>query len=49
MLEHLGLTDHASKLRAAITEVLSTGKAKTRDLGGFATTQQFTTAVVNSL
>ena len=49
MLDHLGLTEHGSKLRAAITEVLSSGSAKTRDLGGFATTQQFTTAVVNSL
>ena len=49
MLEHLGLTEHAAKLRAAVTEVLKSGKTKTRDLGGFATTQQFTTAVVNSL
>ena len=49
MLDHLGLTEHASKLRAAIREVLTSGKTKTRDLGGFATTQQFTTAVVNSL
>ena len=49
MLDHLGLMEHGSKLRAAITEVLSSGSTKTRDLGGFATTQQFTTAVVNSL
>ena len=49
MLQHLGLTEHASKLRSAITEVLSTGKTRTRDLGGFATTQQFTSAVINNL
>jgi isocitrate/isopropylmalate dehydrogenase len=28
---------------------LTAGKTKTRDLGGYATTQQFTTAVINSL
>ena len=49
MLQHLGLTDHAAKLREAISEVLNAGKTKTRDLGGYATTQQFTTAVINSL
>ena len=49
MLQHLGLDEHALKLRAAVREVLSTGKTRTRDLGGFATTQQFTTAVINSM
>jgi len=49
MLQHLGLPEHASRLRAAITEVLNSGNTKTRDLGGYATTQQFTTAIINSL
>merc|ERR1711997_576405 len=49
LLQHLGLTEHSSRLKAAIADVLQAGETKTRDLGGFATTQQFTTAVVNSL
>ena len=49
MLQHLGLPEHASKLRSALEEVLNTGKSKTRDLGGYATTQQFTAAVINNL
>ena len=49
MLEHLGLSEHAIKLRTGIHKVLSEGKTKTRDLGGFATTQQFTAAVINSI
>lgn len=49
LLQHLGLTEHASKLKAAIEEVLKTGQTKTRDLGGYATTQQFTAAIINNL
>ena len=49
MLQHLGLEEHALKLKAAVRKVLTDRKTKTRDLGGFATTQQFTTAVINSI
>ena len=49
MLDHLGLQKEEELLRKAINRVLSEAKVKTRDLGGYATTQQFTNAVINSL
>jgi isocitrate dehydrogenase (NAD+) len=48
MLEHLGLADEAFKLKAAVNKVLEDQKVRTRDLGGFATTTQFTQAVINN-
>ena len=48
MLEHLGLQDEAFKLKAAVNKVLEDQKVRTRDLGGFATTTQFTQAVINN-
>ena len=49
MLEHLGLQDEAFKLKAAVNRVLEDQKVRTRDLGGFASTTQFTQAVVDNL
>merc|ERR1711997_518491 len=49
MLDHLGLQQEEELLRNAVNRVLSEAKVKTRDLGGYATTQQFTNAVINSL
>ena len=49
MLEHLGLQDEAFKLKAAVNKVLEDQKVRTRDLGGFASTTQFTQAVVDNL
>jgi isocitrate/isopropylmalate dehydrogenase len=49
MLDHIGLTNDASRLKEAINRVLSAGKVRTRDLGGFATTNQFTAAVIQNL
>ena len=49
MLEHIGLVEDAKHLRAAIFKVLKDGKVRTRDLGGFATTNQFTAAVIQNL
>jgi len=48
MLEHLGLQDEAFKLKAAVNKVLEDQKVRTRDLGGFATTTQFTQAVIDN-
>ena len=48
MLEHLGLQDEAFKLKAAVNKVLEDQKIRTRDLGGFATTTQFTQAVIDN-
>ena len=47
LLSHLGLNEHALKIENAIMQVLAEGKTKTRDLGGFASTQQFTAAVID--
>ena len=49
MLEHLGLQDEALNLKAAVNKVLEDQKVRTRDLGGFASTTQFTQAVVDNL
>merc|ERR1711997_802845 len=49
LLGHLGLRQEEELLRNAVNRVLSDAKVKTRDLGGYATTQQFTNAVINSL
>merc|ERR1719495_529747 len=49
MLKHMGLDDHAVKIENAVLKVLADRQCKTRDLGGFATTQQFTAAVINNM
>ncbi|KRZ03184.1 putative isocitrate dehydrogenase [NAD] subunit beta, mitochondrial, partial [Trichinella zimbabwensis] len=42
MLHHLGLNKEGNALRAAVEAVLRSGKVRTRDLGGYATTSEFT-------
>lgn len=49
LLNHLGLDQHATQIEEAVLQVLAEGTVKTRDLGGFASTQQFTAAVINSI
>ena len=49
MLQHLGLNEEAIKVKTAVNKVLADQKVRTRDLGGFASTTQFTQAVVNNL
>jgi isocitrate dehydrogenase (NAD+) len=49
MLDHAGLQDKAKRLRDAIEAVLAVDNVKTGDLGGKATTKQFTQAIVNRL
>lgn len=46
MLEHLGETDAAEKLMAAIETVTANPDLHTPDLGGNATTDQVTEAVI---
>jgi isocitrate dehydrogenase (NAD+) len=46
MLEHCGLADLAARLRAAIDRTLNVDKVRTRDLGGTASTSEFTAALV---
>ena len=49
MLEHVGLPKYGQQVKLGVEKTLRAGKVKTRDLGGFATTQQFTEAVVNNI
>jgi isocitrate dehydrogenase (NAD+) len=49
MLDHIGEGDTASRIRAALTRVLSAGAVRTRDLGGSATTTEFTEAICREI
>ena len=49
MLEHLGDDVRAQRIRAAIESTIREGKTVTRDLGGAATTDAFTDAVISKL
>jgi isocitrate dehydrogenase (NAD+) len=49
MLDHLGERPSARRIEAALERVYKEGKHATRDLGGRATTQEFTDAVIAAL
>src|SRR5687767_5096043 len=49
MLEHLGERDAAERIRTALAQVLVAGTVRTRDLGGTASTTEFTDAVCRTL
>src|SRR5689334_2506741 len=49
MLDHVGHQDKAKRVQRAIDDVLLKDKVRTGDLGGKATTKQFTAAVVSRL
>jgi isocitrate dehydrogenase (NAD+) len=49
MLEHVGESDAASRIRRAVHGVLGAGKVRTRDLGGSATTTEYTSAVCKAI
>jgi isocitrate dehydrogenase (NAD+) len=49
MLDYIGMKSEADKIRNAIYEVLGEGKVLTPDMGGSATTEQFTEAVIAAL
>ncbi len=49
MLHHLGETDAADAITRAVTHVYQQGSVRTADLGGTATTMQFTDAVCKAL
>lgn len=46
MLEYIGMKNEARKVKSAVYRVLGDGKVLTQDMGGKATTQQFTDAVI---
>jgi isocitrate dehydrogenase (NAD+) len=49
MLDHLGETAHAARIREALGAVLTRGTVRTRDMGGTATTTEFTEAICREL
>jgi isocitrate/isopropylmalate dehydrogenase len=49
MLRHIGETDAASRVMAALETVLIAGQVRTRDLGGTASTTQFAGAIREAL
>jgi isocitrate dehydrogenase (NAD+) len=49
MLEHIGERATADRIRAGLARVLATGASRTRDLGGTATTTEFTEAVCREI
>ena len=48
MLDHLHLKEHGSALRKAVEKVISDGKVRTRDLGGYSSTSDFVYAVIDN-
>ena len=49
LLEHIGDTDRARRIRGALDRVLADGAVRTRDLGGTATTTEFTEAICKEI
>jgi isocitrate dehydrogenase (NAD+) len=49
MLRHMNLNEHADKIEKAILTTIAEGKATTGDLGGKASTQEYTAAIVGRL
>ena len=49
MLDHIGDRFRADRIRRAIESTIKGGEARTRDLGGTATTKEFTEAVITHL
>ncbi|WP_341503459.1 isocitrate dehydrogenase [Gallaecimonas sp. GXIMD4217] len=49
MLEYLGMQDKAEKIRSALKDVIESGDRTTRDLGGSASTTEFTQAILDRL
>jgi isocitrate dehydrogenase (NAD+) len=49
MLDYLHEEDAASRIRRALTDVLSEGSVRTRDLGGTASTTDFAAALIRAL
>ena len=49
LLDHIGETDRAKRVRAALEKTIREGKTVTRDLGGTASTEEFTDAIIANL
>jgi len=49
MLKYIGNEQEANKIEVALEKVLKEGKVLTHDLGGNATTSEFTDEIINKL
>ncbi|KAI0036767.1 hypothetical protein K488DRAFT_81757 [Vararia minispora EC-137] len=49
MLRHMNLNEHAEKIESAILSTIAEGKTITGDLGGKASTKEYTTAIVDKV
>jgi isocitrate dehydrogenase (NAD+) len=49
MLKHVNLPDYSKRLQESVERVILDGKVKTRDLGGYASTSDFTRAIISNL
>jgi len=49
LLNHAGLESYGDRITRAVNTVIKTGKVKTRDIGGYHKTHEFTMAVINAL
>lgn len=49
MLRHVNLHDYAHLVQTAVEKVIASGKVRTRDQGGYASTTDFTKAVIEQL
>jgi len=49
MLEHLGMAEHATKINQALLEALKCESARTKDIGGKGSTEDFTQAILANL
>jgi isocitrate dehydrogenase (NAD+) len=49
LLRHLGLDEHANRISKAVYDVIGDGNVRTRDMGGQASTHDFTRAVLNKM
>ncbi|HHQ4562286.1 isocitrate dehydrogenase [Aeromonas veronii] len=49
MLEYLGMQDKAERIREAVRDTIESGDRVTRDLGGTASTSEFTQAIIDRL
>ena len=49
LLRHLGLDEHANRISKATYDVLADATVRTQDIGGTATTSEFTRAILDKL
>jgi isocitrate dehydrogenase (NAD+) len=49
MLDHLGERESSERIRAALARVLVAGRVRTHDLGGHASTTEFTDAICREI